>query len=808
MVHIEGVFAMDSTRCAFPMPERTLKDLEFHYVMNDLQRFCRSSEGRQLLQNQGFYRTRDELDRQLNYVDEMLELREKSGRWMEEEFPDIREALHRAAAEGGAADGEQLYSLYLYLCAADSLKEYICNSEDCIPKQTAVLIGSMPDVSRTRELLGSALEGPGRVKETHPRIAPLIRELENARRERGLAAQSYLSGQPDAMRQDQAVVRDGRIVLPVKSSARSSLAGIIHGSSGSGATLFIEPLDLVDRNNRVAWAEQRIAVEIRAVLKELTAEVRSVLPQIEAVSETVGAVDAFSAKARYSRSRSCTRAQGCERGLELKKARHPLLGSMAVPIDIELAPEKRALIMSGPNAGGKTVTLKTIGLLALMNQYGLFIPAEEGSSLMLFGSVLTDIGDEQSIAASLSTFSGHMKHISEIMRTADSISDSLVILDELGSGTDPSEGAALARAVLEYSCERAALTFITSHHSVLKHYAYGSKTILNASMEFDDALKTPTFRVIPGLPGDSYAIETARRMEMPPEVIDKACSYLSDESVRISTVIKALEQKRKEQELLEQQLRDREEQIINKGRMYDLKLLKLRQDEALLKQKQLSGLDSFAAEARRELENLVRELKEKGADRERTVKVKEYISGLDAEIQKKSRQVKQAETYIQAPSGEEPTEGASVRVSPGGKIGTVVRQSRPGFWVVALGSMKITFAQKDLQVVVQENPEKMHRSGSRVRYSLESETSGASMPVLTLDVRGMTLQEARLELEKQLDRAIVHGMTSFSVIHGKGDGILQRGLHEYLRSSPVVRSFEFAGPQESGYGKTYVFLTD
>jgi DNA mismatch repair protein MutS2 len=788
---------------------RTLQDLEFGKIVDELIRYTVSHEGKEKLRNLFFFSKPDQLEREHTYVDEIVNVWAKQNTIWTGVFPGITGPLKSAAAEGGMMEGEEIFEVFLYINSAVNLLEFYSTCDGYSPMLIMELLAGLPDLRQLASEISHALESPGTVKETHPRIKPLIQEFEQARRDRGSAVDVYFKRLPDTMQQDRAVMRDGRIVLPVKSADKNQIQGIVHGSSSTGATLFMEPIDLIEKNNRVAVSEQKIAIEIRAILRELTAAVRKNLPEIAGMQSIVGTLDAYAAKARYGEVHNCHKASYCPKGIHLKKARHPLLYSHAVPIDIEIDEDTHAMIMSGPNAGGKTVTLKTIGLLSLMNQFGLFIPAGEGSSLPLFDLILTDIGDEQSIEASLSTFSGHMKNISEILQTASEHTRSLVILDELGSGTDPVEGSALARAVLEYASQRAALTLITSHHSVLKQYAYASKGIINASMEFDDTLKTPTFRVISGMPGESHAIETAVRMKMPEAVIEKARTYLSGEFVQISAIIKGLEERRKEQDEILSELRQKQKVIRDKSREYDLKILKIRQEEAFKRQTELSQLTSFGEEARKKLENLVRELKEGEVTREKTKRVKEYIRELDLSIKNKEQELSAVQNDIGLNTVLPLKEGMRVRLSPSGKIGTIIKKDREGYWTVLIDSIKITFPERDITGVSDTaDDHKNTRRGKRepTYFSGADIAMNSRRPLLTLDVRGKTLQEALSELEIQLDSAVMHNLTQFSVIHGKGDGVLQEGIHTFLRETRSVTSFSFAPPEDGGYGKTYVIL--
>ena len=338
--------------------------------------------------------------------------------------------------------------------------------------------------------------------------------------------------------------RDGRVVLPLKSQFKGRVKGIVHEMSASGSTLFIEPLEVVETNNAIVQEENLYRLEVRRILRELTAEVSARAGELSLMVEKASFLDTFLARARYALQHACRRAEtsegeagiaGC---LDLRDARHPLLGPRVVPVSVSAGAENRVLIITGPNTGGKTVSLKMVGLLALMNQFGMEIPAAEGSTLPLFDGIFADIGDEQSIEQSLSTFSAHIGNLSRIVRRVTS--RSLVLLDELGAGTDPQEGVALAMALLDHFLAAGCLVLVSTHHGILKNYGATRPGAQNASMGFDRQTLGPTYRILMGVPGESHALEIARRSGLPESVLSSAESYLDDERTDISRLVSNL----------------------------------------------------------------------------------------------------------------------------------------------------------------------------------------------------------------------------------------------------------------------------
>ncbi|MBL7006589.1 MAG: endonuclease MutS2 [Spirochaetia bacterium] len=785
------------------MSQRTLTDLEFDKIINELISLTRSHEGKTRILQREFIIDEDLLRTQHQYLTEIISIRADKGNYQSLYFPEIHTSLLKVKIEGSTLDGPELYDIGIYLNSSCALKNYFSSSDNYCPVQTVKLLENLPDLHRLENNILTDLENPGKVKENHPQLLPFIKAFEHARKERGITADQYIKNPQARMQGEQAVFRDGRIVLPLKSSEKNSLRGVLHGTSGSGATLFIEPYDLVEKNNKVAIAEQQIFIEIQKIYRELTEKVRAALLDLLMVKDIIGEMDMYLAKADYAEKYQCTKANFTDQGLVLKSARHPLLHKKAVPIDVVLDSDIKAMIMSGPNAGGKTVTLKTIGLLILMNQFGMYIPAGEGCELPIFHQIYTDIGDEQSIEDDLSTFSGHMKHISEILHEVTDFPKSLLIFDELGSGTDPIEGSALARSILEYSAEKAKITLITSHHSVLKQYAYAAKHIINASMEFDERNNIPTYRVISGLPGESYAIETAERMQMPKIITRTAKSYLTDETVKISSIIKGLEEQKRNQESVLQEILGKKKSLQEKIRNYDLKMLQFKQMEYIRKNSELSDLSKFAVSTKKMLENLVRELKEGELTREKTKRVKAFIQEIDQKIESEKTELENEKESLETVGKTVFEKGMAVRVGAAHKEGEILRRERKGYWVVLVDSMKITLPESEISPVsVQSKGEKNSKPGHKFSLGFFS----SSKPVYCLDVRGNTLQEAINFLQKQIDSALMHNMLQFSVIHGKGDGILQRGIHDYLKVQTVIDHFEFALPDDGGYGKTIIYL--
>lgn len=733
-----------------------------------------------------------------------------------ESFPDISEALEFIASHPTASlEGEQVFNVGLYIRSARLLRALMGLSLQlgCPDKDSGVgdVIAEIPEnLLYLEQEVFRILESPGTVKMNYPTVKALREKADAKRMERSRMAAEMMRSNPSIMQSDTAVMRDGRIVLPIRNESKGQVEGYVQSASASGGTVFMEPFRLVDMNNAVIMANEEIQLEIARLIGTLSDMVRDCEEDIRILSSQVTEADSLYAFASWARQNDCCRTQIGEPSIDgdyscnLIHARHPLLGRKCVPIDLVVPSGIKAVVLTGPNAGGKTVTMKTVGLFSLLNQICGFIPASDGSSLALFDRVFTDIGDEQSIADNLSTFSGHMKSIGFILRTMTP--NSLVILDELGSGTDPQEGAALARSILEFCTKKAALTLTTSHHGVLKQYAYGSDIVQNASMEFDEKTLEPTFKVIEGLPGESHAIDTARRMRLPKVVTVSAQKYMGQEAMKISSIIRNLETLRREAESHKTELERRLRGVENEENHIAKEKRRLQAYENRLKKERLNEFDDYIRTSRREMENMVAELRQGEITKEKTQKMKALFNETQAREEELRAQLDAEAEVLDAQQLQEDNSsadsvelkvGMDVLCGPSKREGTVLKDMGKGRWQVAIGPMKFTFKETELTVP---------RRGNTVKSYSFDKGSSAPSPKLSLDLRGFRLLEALEAIDSQIEACCVHGIKNFGIIHGYGDGILSTGIHKYLGQNSLVESYKFALPDDGGQGKTYVVL--
>ena len=589
-------------------------------------------------------------------------------------------------------------------------------------------------------------------------------------------------------------VRNDRNVIPVKAEYRQDFNGIVHDQSASGQTLYIEPNSVVEMNNQISRLRNDEAVERERILTELTGFVSAEADALLIAESVMGQIDFLIAKARYARTIKGTKPTFKEdRTIYLPNAFHPLLDKDTVVANtIEFIDDVETVIITGPNTGGKTVTLKTLGLIIVMAQSGLLIPTLDGSQLSIFENVYCDIGDEQSIEQSLSTFSSHMKNIVEILQDADQ--NSLILFDELGAGTDPSEGAALAMSILDYVRRLGSLVMATTHYPELKAYSYNREGVMNASVEFDVETLSPTYKLLMGVPGRSNAFDISKKLGLSLNIINKAKTMIGTDEQEINAMIESLEQnsKRVDQQRIEldrlvreaQQTHDALSKQYQQYQNYEKSLM----DEAKEKANQrVKSATKEADEILKELRNL---RDHKGAE----VKEHELIDKkkqLDDQYEVKSiKQHVQKKKYDTIHTGDE------VKVLSYGQKGEVLELVGEEEAVVQMGIIKMKLPIEDLEKTKKKKEKHTKMVTRQNRQTIKTE----------LDLRGYRYEEALNELDQYLDQAVLSNYEQVYIIHGKGTGALQKGVQQHLKKHKSVRQFRGGMPSEGGFGVTVAEL--
>jgi len=594
-------------------------------------------------------------------------------------------------------------------------------------------------------------------------------------------------------------VRNGRYALPVKAEYRSQVPGLVHDQSSSGATLFIEPaavVELGNENKRLIAEEKN---EIERILSALTAMIAPFANDIHMSCNVMGTLDVIFAKAILARDLRAVRPNLNEQGrVRIIKGRHPLIArDKVVPVDIWLGETFQTLIITGPNTGGKTVTLKTVGLFTLLAMSGLFIPAEYGTELSTFDNVFADIGDEQSIEQSLSTFSSHMTNTVRILEHADE--RSLVLLDELGAGTDPVEGAALAQAILETLYERKTLTVATTHYSEIKAFALTHPGMQNASMEFDVDRLCPTYRLFIGIPGKSNAFEISKRLGLHDEVIERAQAFLKKRDVVFENVLSEAEQARRSAE------DDREATYKIRIEIEKIKTelekekKKLEDEKTLLRQKARDDARRMVQETRQDMEKLIVQLRSiQNIDQKQLERaVQSSRDAMRKTEERLSEQAVQRDLAGSAPASV--SVGQRVKIITLGQEATVLKSAdAKGEVLVQAGVMKLNILLNDLRPIEQKN--KPQATSAKVTLSQDRGSA------LSVDLRGMMVDDACLELDRFIDNAGISGVNEFYVVHGKGTGALRTGVQAYLKNHPRVKTYRIGAYGEGDAGVTVVTL--
>lgn len=636
------------------------------------------------------------------------------------------------------------------------------------------------------------------------RLRQIRQQIKNKKAEIKNRLEKIVTSQDTAKHLQDTVVtmRGDRYVVPVKSESKGKIQGIVHDMSASGQTVYIEPMAVVNLNNELRTLYIEEDTEIKRILEELSAKVAEVAEELMGNEEILKELDFIFAKGQMSIEMDGQAPILNKEGyINLKQARHPLIDrEKVVPIDVYLGDTFTSLIITGPNTGGKTVTLKTVGLLTLMAQMGLHIPALSGSSIAIFDKVFVDIGDEQSIEQSLSTFSSHMVNIVKIVKEATP--KSLVLFDELGAGTDPTEGAALARAIMDLMLEKQIRTIATTHYNQLKVYALTTEGVQNASMEFDVETLSPTFRVSIGVPGKSNAFEISKRLGLPSEIIESAGSLINEDNIEFEEVLKAIEKDRSEiarakedvlreredlkiqNERLEKklsQMEEREEKILRKAKEEGERILRRAREESQLALSEIKDvqkyLDSENSRRLQDAHDMLREGLEKVSDRSEKIVIEE--------VKNHSKDIKAGDT---------------VKIPSLNQEGIVLENvDKSGDVMVQIGIMKMKLPKKSLIKIEREEEENKNKAAKILREKSQNIST-------EIDLRGRNFEEAKMEVDKYLDDAYISGLKRVRIIHGKGTGVLRQKLKSYLPGLKSVKSIEEAPLSEGGSGVTYVNL--
>ncbi|WP_141904731.1 endonuclease MutS2 [Lysinibacillus sp. Y5S-8] len=784
--------------------ERALKTLEYDKVRQQVASYCTCSIGKSAIEELVPQTDFDKVVQLLEEMDEGLSILRVKGNVPMGGIFDVRPSARRAQI-GGMLAAIELMEISSTIRASRILRNFIEDLEadevieipHFIAKKEAI-----PVLTGLQHEINNCIDDNGAVLDSASQTLRSIRQ--SLRAEEGKVRsklESLIRGSNAAkMLSDTLVtIRNDRFVIPVKQEYRHHYGGIVHDQSSSGQTLFIEPDSVVQANNEIHRLKMKEQAEIERILLALSAMVQEVASDLFNLVKALGDIDVILAKGKYGQANKCTMPKMNKDGyIRLVRARHPLLPiEIAIPNDIEFGKEITAIVITGPNTGGKTVTLKTVGLCTLMAQAGLPVPALDGSELAVFEQLFADIGDEQSIEQSLSTFSSHMVNIVDILQKFDH--ESLVLFDELGAGTDPQEGAALAISILDEVHGRGARVMATTHYPELKAYGYNRPGVANASVEFDIETLSPTYRLLIGVPGRSNAFEISSRLGLPESIIDRAKGFTGTDRHEVESMIASLEETRRQSE----DDAERSHALLVESET----LRKELQDKLQAYEERKEALDKKAKEkarkivdeAKREAEAIIAELREMRKNADQVVKEHELIEARkrleeatpleDNKVLKKAAQVKARAQNLVV--------GDEVKVLSYGQRGTLLEKVSNTEWVVQMGILKMKIADSDLEYIKPEKETILRTAGVKNRNSHVK---------LELDLRGERYEDAILRTEKYIDDALLANYGRVSIIHGVGTGALRQGIQSYLKKHKRVKSFRFGEAGEGGLGVTVVEL--
>ena len=803
------------------MDTKTLQVLEYPKILERLVGFCDFSASMELARSLGPTDSYDLAIARLAETSEARKLFSTNDNIGVGGAHDIRPAVD-LAARGGVLDAQQLLDIKSTLISSRELKKSLERKTDEFPRLAQIAVG-LSESHGMVDAISRVLSDRGEVLDSaSPKLGTLRREIKIAHDRLMSRLQRYLTESANKLQEPIITQRDGRYVIPLRAEFKGQIKAIVHDQSSSGATLFVEPLPIVELNNSMRELQLQERDEERRILYELSAQIAEHRDEFVYGLENLAMLDLIFAKAKYAEElkasepalsqRSKAKSKKSDDGdaqhstpdiprIKLLNARHPLLDpNTVVPIDVDPMPGTRAIVITGPNTGGKTVSLKTVGLFALMAQSGLHIPARSGSEMPFFHAVYADIGDEQSIEQSLSTFSGHITNIIRVLKQIDA--RSLVIFDELGAGTDPQEGAALARAILKFLLESGCTTLVATHYPELKTFAHSTEGVVNASLEFDIKTLRPTYHLTIGLPGRSNALLIAQRLGLAQEIIDSAKAEINPEDLRADKLLDDIRKERNRTSRERQKLEKARDRLEAQTKEIEKRLEKIEDERREVLAKARAEGELEVAVLKRNIDSLKSQLKKAkqplDAIKQIEEKIEEIEEKVEAPIERKSEQ-------SSVNSGQSLRLGERVTVSTLNAEGVVTALGESDA-EVQVGSLRVRARLVDLVRKGQnvEDPEERKKEERKVEAegSGRSVLSGTKSPGLELNLRGKLVDEGLDELERYLERAFSSGLLFVRIVHGKGTGRMRDAVRNALKSSPYVASYEEPKENEGGAGVT------
>ncbi|MGF1540873.1 MAG: endonuclease MutS2 [Pleurocapsa sp.] len=793
----------------------TLNLLEWHRLCQHLATFAATKLGAVAARQLKIPQTKAESQQLLAQTQEIYNLEQKldSG-WNFKGIEDIGEPLERVNI-GGILGAKELLDLATTLAGVRRLRRIIDAKAEELPTIAELIIDlrTYPEIEQD---IHHCIDDRGEVADrASSKLAEIRSEIKNSREKIYKILQNIIQRNSNAIQETVVTQRSDRFVLAVKAPQKDAIGGIVHDVSSTGSTLYIEPNAIVQLGNSLRQKERQEKREEEIVLKALTEKIADVKEDIERVLAVATILDLATARARYSLWLEANPPRFIEdETTTLRRLRHPLLvwqqrheqGTDVVPIDVLIQPQIKVVAITGPNTGGKTVTLKTMGLAALMAKVGIFVPAKEPVEIPWFDKVLADIGDEQSLQQSLSTFSGHIRRISRIIEALNPESPSLVLLDEVGAGTDPAEGSALAIALLKYLAEHSLLTIATTHYGELKALKYQDERFENASVEFDDSTLQPTYRLLWGIPGRSNALTIAQRLGLNSEIVAVAREQVGIGGTEdVNQVIAALEAQRREQEA---KAAEAGKLLAQTERFYSEvseKALSLQARERELKISQEQAIQDAIAEAKKEIAKVIHRLQQGDVTAQKAQQATAELDHISSRELAKTRQPKAVKPSYR------PQVGEKVKILSLNQTGEILSIDDDADEImVRFGLMKMNISLTEIESLNGQKVEVQPKTKPAKTPTASKAASSSQPPVTvrtsknTIDIRGSRVANAEIDLDNAISSAIESGV--LWIVHGKGTGRLRQGVHEFLQRHPLVNRFELAPQKEGGSGVTIVYL--
>ena len=771
--------------------------LEFYKIINELIDLSRLEKTKEKFLDIDIIKEKSILDRELMLMKEMIDFYKYDDGLELAGLADITKMMNSIDIIGSYLSVEDLATLKKNLTIFRISKSRAKNVRDKY-KTIWNLFSDVEEVREIENFISEAINDEGILKDDASiGLRDVRRQKQNINANIKEKFDELISNKntQNAIQERIVTQRNDRYVIAVKTDFKGLVKGIEHDRSATGSTVYIEPLNVVSLNNKLREYEAREREEIRKILLRITEIVKTKKEEILEIKEILERLDFIDAKTTYSVNKKCIVPKIINKEyLKLVEARHPLIDeNTVVPINFELGNPENIMLITGPNTGGKTVTLKVAGLLTIMALSGIPIPANEKTEVGYFHNVLADIGDEQSLEQNLSSFSGHVSKIKDIIEHASS--KSLVLMDELGSGTDPMEGAAFAMAIIDYLNKKHVTSIITTHYSEVKAYAFNTTGIKSASMEFNVETLSPTYKLLEGIPGESNALIIARKYGISEEIIENAKSYISEDNQRVEEMLKSIKKKNDKLEMMHAQLEATRAELDKQKNIYEQKMVKLENEKNEIIKRAYEEADNYLKNMQAKAKNLIDKINSEESKKEDAKNAQRSLNMLrESFITDKKKNVKEKKIITQNVDFAIGEEVLVKTMNQNGKILKIMPDNRIQ---VQTGILKLVVSTDDIVKIQKKKTNKFKNFASLKRTS---QVRGE------IDLRGMNADEAIAELETYMDRAMLTGYHEIYIIHGKGTMVLRKKIHEYLRTSKYVAEFKDANQNEGGIGCTVVTL--